>query len=49
MATLRPKNFESKLKKGLTSKIKSKYKKKRNYRNWSLYENQRNYCLTLLV
>ena len=30
------------------SKLKNKYNKKRNYENWSLYKNQRNYCLSLL-
>ena len=30
------------------SKLKNKYNKKRNYENWSLYQKQRNYCLSLL-
>ena len=30
------------------SKYKNKYSKKRNYENWSLYKERRNYCLTLL-
>ena len=30
------------------SKLETKYNKKRNYENWSLYQKQRNYCLSLL-
>ena len=30
------------------SKLETKYNKKRNYENWSLYQTQRNYCLSLL-
>ena len=30
------------------SKYKNKYSKKRNYENWSLYKERRNYSLTRL-
>ena len=30
------------------SKLETKYNKKRNYENWSLYQKQRNYCFSIL-
>ena len=30
------------------SKLKNKYNKKRNYENWSIYQKQKNYCLSVL-
>ena len=39
MAPLRSKNFIKLMKK---SKVKNKYKKERNYENWSLYKKHKN-------